>query len=148
LKTTGIGSLSQRERGLTEVYLRFTLACNIEPNAGLENNRNRPLPPEGEGLTEVYLRFTLACNIEPNAGLENNRNRPLPPEGEGLTEVYLRLTLACNIEPNAGLENNRDRLPLPRERAGVRGYGLKPCEQSPTPQTKKRACISRPVLLR
>ncbi|WP_206663331.1 hypothetical protein, partial [Pseudomonas sp. Sample_23] len=39
LKTTGIGSLSQRERGLTEVYLRFTLACNIEPNAGLENNR-------------------------------------------------------------------------------------------------------------
>ncbi len=25
--------------GLTEVYLRFTLACNIEPNAGLENNR-------------------------------------------------------------------------------------------------------------
>jgi hypothetical protein len=72
---------------------------------------------------------------------------PLSQTERELTEVYLQFTLACNIEPNAGLENNRVRLPLPRERAGVRGYGLKPCEQSPTPQTKKRACISRPVLL-
>ncbi|WP_310220241.1 hypothetical protein, partial [Pseudomonas sp. 2957] len=116
----------------------------IEPNAGLENNRNRPPLPEGEGLTEVYLRFTLACNIEPNAGLENNRNRPPLPEGEGLTEVYLRFTLTCNIEPNAGLENNRNRLPLPRERAGVRGYGFKPCEQSPTPQTKNGPASAGP----
>jgi len=101
LKTTGIGPLSQTETELTEVYLRFTLACNIEPNAGLENNRNRPPLQTERELTEVYLQFTLACNIEPNAGLENNRVRlPLPRERAGVRGYDLKPCRETTNSPN------------------------------------------------
>jgi len=39
----------------------------------------------------------------------------------GLTEVFRRNTPTCDIESNADSEKPANRLPLPRERAGVRG---------------------------
>ncbi|SDS95020.1 hypothetical protein SAMN05216579_2066 [Pseudomonas granadensis] len=51
----------------------------------------------------------------------------------GLTVGDGRATPTCNTESNASLEANQNRLPLPRERAGVRGEStanLKPCAAS------------------
>ncbi|CAI8836757.1 hypothetical protein EMIT0P265_20419 [Pseudomonas zeae] len=48
----------------------------------------------------------------------------------GLTEVFGRSAPMCDTESNARFKTNRNRLPLPRERAGVRGSHLtkpKPC---------------------
>ncbi len=50
-----------------------------------------------------------------------------------LTEVFGRNTPTCDTESNAGFEHHTNRLPLPRERAGVRGEStenLKPCDAS------------------
>ncbi len=50
-----------------------------------------------------------------------------------LTEVFGRNTPTCDTESNAGFEHLTNRLPLPRERAGVRGEStenLKPCDAS------------------
>ncbi len=42
-------TLSQRERGLTEVFERATPTCNIESNSGFEKQTYRPPSPSGEG---------------------------------------------------------------------------------------------------
>ena len=39
----------------------------------------------------------------------------------GLTEVFGRVTPTCDTESNSDFEKPKNRLPLPRERAGVRG---------------------------
>jgi hypothetical protein len=96
-------ALSQRERGLTEVFWRATPTCNIESNSDFETDQ-KPL--------------TLALS---------RREREL-------IEVFGRATPTCNPESNSDFEKPTNRLPLPRERAGVRGES--------TTNPKSTACSS------
>jgi len=69
--------------------------------------------------------------------LEAENQKPLTlalsPRERGLTEVDVRDTQTRDIELNPAIEKHTDRLPLPRERAGVRGESKtnpKPCDAS------------------
>ncbi len=98
----------------------------------------------------VRLRRTVAALLHPDrsrneacrrgkrskakAKARSRAPHPSPlPEERGLTEVFGRNTPTCDTESNAGFEHRKNRLPLPRERAGVRGEStenLKPCDAS------------------
>jgi hypothetical protein len=76
-------ALSQRERGLIEVFGRATPTCDTALNSGSEKQTNRPITlKEKEGLTEVFERATPTCDTALNSDSERLTNQPPIPEGE------------------------------------------------------------------
>jgi len=63
----------------------------------------------------------------------------------GLIEVFGRATPACNTALNSDHEKPENRLPLPRERAGVRGKSN--TEQKPTSSPLNRMSVSSAAAL-
>ncbi len=98
----------------------------------------------------VRLRRTVAALppridpvTKPAEGAKDQKQKPKPDQEpltlalsqreRELTEVFGRNTPTCDTESNAGFEHHTNRLPLPRERAGVRGEStenLKPYDAS------------------
>ena len=81
-------ALSQRERGLTEVFWRATPTCNIESNSDFETDQKplTALPRRERELIEVFGGATPTCNTESNSDFEKPKNRPPLPPGEGWGE--------------------------------------------------------------
>ncbi len=112
-------TLSQRERGLTEVLVRSTPTWDIESNSSVEKPIHQPLSQRG--LTEVLARATPTWGTESNSSVEKPIHQPLSRGERGLTEVLARGTPTWDTESNSSVEKPINQPPLPRERAGVRG---------------------------
>ncbi len=76
------------------------------------------------GLIAWNGRDTPTCDTELNSDSETDQKPltlALSPRERGLIAVFGRGTPTCNSALNSGFEKPKNRLPLPRERAGVRG---------------------------
>jgi hypothetical protein len=85
------------------------------------------------GLIVVFGRATPTCDTALNSGFETDQKPltlALSRRERELTEVFGIGTPTCDTELNSDFEKHTNRLPLPRERAGVRGESN--TEQKPT----------------
>jgi hypothetical protein len=157
-------TLSRREKELTVVFGRYAPTCNTEPNSDFEALKQEPLTlalpkrrtaRRERELTVVFGRYTPTCNTEPNSDFEALKQEPLTlalpkrrtaRRERELTVVFGRYTPTCDTPLNSDFEMPKNRLPLPRERAGVRGES----NTEPKPTTRSsplnRPSVSSPAL--
>jgi hypothetical protein len=92
------------------------------------------------GLIVVFGRATPTCDTALNSGFETDQKPltlALSRRERGLIVVFGRATPTCDTALNSDSEKLTNRLPLPRERAGVRG--------SPTTESKPSTLCSSPL---
>jgi len=92
------------------------------------------------GLIGVFGRATPTCDTVLNSGFETDQKPltlALSRRERGLIVVFGRATPTCDTALNSDSEKLTNRLPLPRERAGVRG--------SPTTESKPSTLCSSPL---
>ncbi|PYC19312.1 hypothetical protein DMX02_16990 [Pseudomonas jessenii] len=78
-------TLSQRERGLTELFLRATPTCDTESNSRFAKPLTLTLSRGERGLIAVFWRVVPTCDTESNSDFEQHGDRlpfPLAPVGE------------------------------------------------------------------
>jgi hypothetical protein len=101
-------TLSQRERGLIEMFGRATPTCDTALNSGSKKQTNQPLTltlsQRERGLIEVFGRATPTCDTALNSGSEKQTNQPLAMRKRGLIEVIGRATPTCDTALNSGSE--------------------------------------------
>ena len=104
---------------------RSKARAKAEAEAKARSKAPHPSPlPEGEGTKpgctcevrrpEIPSRMQICRNQKPLTLALSRRER-------GLTEVFGQGTPTCDTASNTAFEKPKNRLPLPRERAGVRG---------------------------
>jgi hypothetical protein len=72
-------TLSQRERGLIEVFGEGTPTCNTESNSHSEKPLTLALSQRERGLIEVFGEGTPMCNTEAISHSEKLTNQKPPP---------------------------------------------------------------------
>ncbi len=128
---------------MTEVSGGNRPTWETEPNSNLEKTLTLALSQRERELTEVLGADTPTWETEPNSNLEKNLTLALSQRERGLTEVSGGNRPTWETESNTNSEKLENRLPLPRERAGVRG-----CGSSHAATLKPKAKRSEPALQR